>query len=179
MPSPDSKIYAFVATGEQDGRPISTLYTIQEDGERLTRVTQSQPAGPEGEGGFAGFGGGISSLQFSKDGRTIFFMERNGIYAIDIGGGGGGGAQAQAQSQTQSPAPAAQPSSPGRASERRRINFTARVEADHRIEWKQVFNESWRVMKNRFYDPKMHGVDWAKMKLRLRQDQHRRLHPRY
>src|SRR5579862_6714628 len=24
------------------------------------------------------------------------------------------------------------------------------------------FNESWRIMKNRFYDARMHGVDWAR-----------------
>jgi tricorn protease len=46
----------------------------------------------------------------------------------------------------------------------RRINFTARVEVDHRAERKQVFNESWRVMKHRFYDPAMHGVDWNRIK---------------
>jgi len=28
-------------------------------------------------------------------------------------------------------------------------------------ERKQVFEEAWRVMKNRFYDPKMHGANWA------------------
>ena len=26
---------------------------------------------------------------------------------------------------------------------------------------RQVFEEAWRVMKNRFYDGKMHGVNWA------------------
>src|SRR5262249_12619856 len=28
-------------------------------------------------------------------------------------------------------------------------------------ERRQVFEEAWRVMKFRFYDPKMHGVDWT------------------
>jgi len=32
---------------------------------------------------------------------------------------------------------------------------------DRPAERKQVFEEAWRVMKNRFYDPKMHGVNWA------------------
>ena len=47
---------------------------------------------------------------------------------------------------------------------RRRINFTARVEVDHRAERHQVFNESWRVMKHRFYEASMHGIDWQRMK---------------
>ena len=29
-----------------------------------------------------------------------------------------------------------------------------------REEWKQVFNEAWRVQRDFFYDPNMHGVDW-------------------
>jgi tricorn protease len=29
-----------------------------------------------------------------------------------------------------------------------------------REEWANVFNEAWRVQRDFFYDPKMHGVDW-------------------
>ena len=35
---------------------------------------------------------------------------------------------------------------------------------DHHQEWKQIFNESWRQMREFFYDPHMHGVDWPAMK---------------
>lgn len=31
---------------------------------------------------------------------------------------------------------------------------------DLHAEWKQVFDESWRQMRDYFYDPKMHGVNW-------------------
>ena len=34
------------------------------------------------------------------------------------------------------------------------------VRVDEREEWAQILNESWRVMKYRFYDEKMHGKDW-------------------
>ncbi len=27
-------------------------------------------------------------------------------------------------------------------------------------EWKQIFNDAWRIERDFFYDPKMHGVDW-------------------
>jgi len=30
-------------------------------------------------------------------------------------------------------------------------------------EWKQIYNEAWRQMRDFFYDPNMHGVDWKKM----------------
>lgn len=32
---------------------------------------------------------------------------------------------------------------------------------DLQTEWRQVFGESWRQMREFFYDPGMHGVDWA------------------
>ena len=38
------------------------------------------------------------------------------------------------------------------------------MEIDVTAERRQVFEEAWRVMKNRFYDPKMHGVNWAAAK---------------
>jgi tricorn protease len=31
---------------------------------------------------------------------------------------------------------------------------------DRRAEWAQVFHESWRQMRDFFYDPNLHGVDW-------------------
>ena len=34
------------------------------------------------------------------------------------------------------------------------------VRLDRRAEWAQIFNESWRQMRDFFYAPNMHGVDW-------------------
>jgi tricorn protease len=34
---------------------------------------------------------------------------------------------------------------------------------DPREEWRQLFRESWRIQRDFFYDPNMHGVDWPKM----------------
>ncbi|HLW68146.1 MAG TPA: PDZ domain-containing protein [Gemmataceae bacterium] len=31
---------------------------------------------------------------------------------------------------------------------------------DRHAEWKQIYNECWRQMRDFFYDPGMHGVDW-------------------
>ncbi|MFC0876738.1 PDZ domain-containing protein [Saccharicrinis sp. FJH2] len=31
-------------------------------------------------------------------------------------------------------------------------------------EWKQIFNDVWRIERDYFYDPNMHGVDWNYMK---------------
>lgn len=35
-----------------------------------------------------------------------------------------------------------------------------KVWVDLEAEWKQVFDESWRHMRDFFYDPNMHGTDW-------------------
>jgi tricorn protease len=153
--SPDSRLYAFVAVADEDGRSISTLYTIPEDGTQTTTVTTSGRGEGEGENGGGPGGRQIGWLKFSKDGRTIFFMEAEGLYAVDLGPAPAPGARERT---------AGGPAAPAGRFERRRVNFTVHVEVDHRVEWKQVFNESWRVMKHRFYDSEMHGVDWAKMK---------------
>jgi tricorn protease len=34
------------------------------------------------------------------------------------------------------------------------------VNLDKRAEWKQIYNECWRQMRDFFYDPGLHGVDW-------------------
>lgn len=40
------------------------------------------------------------------------------------------------------------------------VTFAFSVKVDQRAEWAQILDESWRVMKYRFYDEKMHGRDW-------------------
>lgn len=38
------------------------------------------------------------------------------------------------------------------------------IYVDPRAEWKQIFDESWRQMRDFVYDPNLHGVDWKAMK---------------
>jgi tricorn protease len=38
------------------------------------------------------------------------------------------------------------------------------VQLDRHKEWLQIFRESWRQMRDYFYDPAMHGVDWKAMR---------------
>lgn len=35
---------------------------------------------------------------------------------------------------------------------------------DRKQEWKQIYDETWRQMRDFFYDPNMHGVDWKAIK---------------
>lgn len=41
-------------------------------------------------------------------------------------------------------------------------NVSLRV--DRRAEWRQIFEEGWRMVRDHFYDPNYHGVDWPGVK---------------
>ena len=40
------------------------------------------------------------------------------------------------------------------------------VRVNPREEWRQMFTDAWRIMRDFFYDPNMHGVDWNAMRVR-------------
>jgi tricorn protease len=77
-------------------------------------------------------------LELTPDGKWFFYSSRGGqVHRMSSSGSG-----------------------------KKAIEFDFRVRVDHRAEWKQIFEEAWRVMKYRFYDPDMHGVDWDAVKAR-------------
>ena len=163
--SPDGRTIVFVSSEPAGPASVPVIYSIQEDGKRLTRLTSGMPPGdaigqapPTPTQGF-GFGGGISNLNVSRDNRTLFFKEGPYIYSIPMPPPAPAGASASATSPTASAAAAAQ---------RRRINFVAKVKIDRPAEWVQMFDDAWRTMKYRFYDPKMHGYDWDAMRTKYR-----------
>ncbi len=46
-----------------------------------------------------------------------------------------------------------------------RVNIDAiEVKVEPRAEWPQIFDEAWRINRDYFYDPTMHGIDWAAMR---------------
>lgn len=88
--------------------------------------------------------GAFSNLQPTKDRKTLFFFRS---------GGGFGGGQAGGTEIFQMPLTGGSPRA-------ERVSFSFPVKVDHRAEWEQIFQESWRVMKYQFYDENMHGRDW-------------------
>ncbi|HSP87217.1 MAG TPA: PDZ domain-containing protein, partial [Ignavibacteriaceae bacterium] len=44
-----------------------------------------------------------------------------------------------------------------------------KINLDRYTEWEQIFNESWRQMRDFFYDPNLHGVDWVNIKANYQQ----------
>src|SRR5689334_12287930 len=153
--TPDSRTLVFVTSEPSATAQIPVIYSIGEDGKRLTRIAAGGP--PQGDnegGGGGGFGGGLGDLSISRDGRTLFFRERDGIYSVALGGGAGAAGAAGATA-GRGPAVAG-----GGDGARRRINFNVRVKINRPAEWAEMFGDAWRTMKYRFYDPKMHGMDW-------------------
>ena len=46
-----------------------------------------------------------------------------------------------------------------------RLNLSdLRINLDREAEWEQIYNECWRQMRDFFYAPNMHGVDWTKVR---------------
>jgi tricorn protease len=80
--------------------------------------------------------GPFQGLTPTRDRRKVFYTQNQDIYQMELTG------------------------------ERRKtqVNFAFSVKVDQRAEWAQILDESWRVMKYRFYDEKMHGRDWTAIK---------------
>ncbi len=148
------------------------VFSCTDDGRSVRQIasaatptsTEDDDDGRRGRGGFGR--GGISNLRLTRDGR-IYYQQGNGVYSASAGSGGGpptggstggrgfgsrGGAPSGARSSGSSE------SSGGGSS--RRVTFNVTLKIDKPEEWKQMFGDAWRTMKYRFYDPKLHGVDW-------------------
>jgi tricorn protease len=151
------------------GTTAAGIYIVDVETGQTTRVppapasAQGGGGGGRGRGGAGGFGGG--NMAFSRDGRTLFFLAGNGLYAAPIPASataqGSGAAGRGGRGSTQ----AAEPTGGGNATARQ-VTYTATLEIDRKALRRQVFNEGWRIMKNRFYDAKMHGADWTAAKTR-------------
>lgn len=77
----------------------------------------------------------LSDPTLSKDGKKIYYRSRGEMKVFTI---------ANKRSET--------------------IPFSAKKKMNHQAERRQVFEELWRVLNDRFYDPKFHGKDWEKLK---------------
>lgn len=99
------------------------------------------------------FMSGVSGYAISADGKQLLYRAGGG--GGRGGRGGGGGSEV---SGSWGIVPTAQRPQPNAG----RIDVAdMEVLVDPRAEWNQMFAESWRINRDFFYDPGMHGVDWA------------------
>ncbi|MFO0876406.1 MAG: PDZ domain-containing protein [Gemmataceae bacterium] len=85
--------------------------------------------------------GPINGYEISADGKKMIYSQQGKHYIIDLPKG---------------------PIAPGSPLDTSGME----VELDRRAEWKQIFHECWRQMRDFFYDPTMHGIDWVAMRER-------------
>lgn len=120
--SPDGKTYVFVSNAE--GK--NDLWSVQWDGAKLKRLTSG--------------GQNPSCLQFSKDGKKVYYLMQKGWIASIAPDG----------------------------KDAKSIGFTAKIKVNLRTEKLMTFDEAWQALNARFYDPMFHGVNWLKMKKKYR-----------
>lgn len=83
-------------------------------------------------------GGG--GYELSADGKKLLLMRGSAISITDAAAGKGAGTTIKTSGMTST--------------------------IDPREEWKQVFVDAWRLERDFFYDPNMHGVDWKAVRTR-------------
>lgn len=100
-------------------------------------------------------GGNFGGLAPTADRSMVFFRRGGGGFGgFGFGGGGSGPVMMM-------------PMRGGNLENRQeQVEFEFTVTVDKAAEWRQIFDEAWRVMKYRFYDANMHGVDWSSVRER-------------
>jgi len=82
----------------------------------------------------------IDGYALSDDGKKLLVEKEDGLYVFDAG------------------------ESAPEELEKSKVDLAAwTFTVDPREQWRQMFREAWRLERDYFYDPKMHGVDWPGM----------------
>ena len=55
---------------------------------------------------------------------------------------------------------------PAQKLDKKLVTASMSMTVDPSAEWHQMFNDAWRIERDYFYDPGMHGVDWSAMRSR-------------
>ncbi|NQX42022.1 tricorn protease [Pedobacter steynii] len=85
---------------------------------------------------------GVNNLSVSADGKSMMYSSRGNYYIVDA---------------AKKPA----------TSESGKVKLDGiKVLVDPAAEWKQMFNEVWKMEKDLFYVENMHGADWPAMKVK-------------
>jgi tricorn protease len=115
----------------------------------------------------------VTAYELTPDGRKMLYSTGGDNWFVGSTSGGGGGGPTQSPMPTgggrgRRPggggAPGATPSSSSDGGDQK-LNLEAiEVRVEPRLEWQQIFDEAWRINRDFFYDPNMHGADWPAVK---------------
>ncbi len=82
----------------------------------------------------------VASFEISADGKKMLLRKKDTFYVADA-----------------APGPVAD-------LDKKAVNLSGwSLSVIPRVQWRQMFIESWRLMRDYFYDTNMHGVDWRAM----------------
>ncbi|MCA8913152.1 MAG: PD40 domain-containing protein [Planctomycetes bacterium] len=92
-----------------------------------------------------------SSFEVAAGGRKMLVNSRGSWTIRNIGGGGFGGFGGRSRGGDES--------SPGK--DKLGLDLSdMQMTVDPRAEWRQIFDDAWRIERDYFYDPGMHGNNW-------------------
>ena len=87
----------------------------------------------------------VRGYELSADGKKLLVRKGSALYVIDATSGA------------------------GVSLDKAQVNLTGWSFAlDPREEWRQMFDEAWRLERDYFYDTHMHGLDWGAVKAKYR-----------
>ena len=135
------------------GSAFFQVPTWSPDGNMIAFEAFNPAAGASG-GLYVASAQGGESMQISRDGSGACWSPRGDSIFFSVGTDG-------AEQIYKVPAPKS-------IENRTRVPFLAEIEVDQRKELEQLFDEAWTKMRDGFYDPKMHGVDWNAMRAKYR-----------
>jgi tricorn protease len=118
-------------------------------------IGEQPPAG----GGLGGFGGGGITLHKFELEKKKFDKVQDNVTAIQISANGEKMliGQGFGPAQRYTIMPTMMPAKPGEGV----LNLgEMEVRVDPKAEWKQMYEEAWRIQRDFFYDPKLHGLDY-------------------
>ncbi len=116
--SPDGDTLVFLASAEGQTNLYAWSLDPLADGPRVARQLTSSP-------------GGKGLPWFGPDGKTVYFLDRGRLKAVNVADGS-----------------------------ERSITATAELTTDFHAEKLEVFDQAWSYMRDYFYDAGMHGADW-------------------
>ncbi len=90
---------------------------------------------------------GLEDYDLSADGKKLMIRKMDDLYVVDAGD-----------------ATAGDDGLSDKELEKARVDLSKwTFPFDPREQWQQMFREAWRLERDYFYDPRMHGVDWPAM----------------
>jgi tricorn protease len=88
---------------------------------------------------------GVRTFEMAKNGKKYLYS-KNGRWQIE---------KLRPMPPADAPAPPQEPKPSGKALKTENIQ----IKVNPRKEWRQMYNEAWRIQRDFFYDPNLHGLD--------------------